>query len=382
MTTSSDHRQKISKLTTAKRRSFILIILVSLFFGQTSIAQTIKGIITGIDRKPVYSASVSIERTNTGTTTDATGSFSIKAKKGDVLTISCIGYKTKEIKLADEVFVEVFLSELLANLDEVVVTGYTSQKIKEITGSVAVVKTKDLVAVPAGQVEQMLQGRVAGLNIVSSGQPGGGSNVRLHGMGNFGDVTPLYIIDGVEGNINNLNPYDIESLQVLKDASAYSIYGVRGANGVIVVTTKRGKTAKATVNYNFYLGYQVPLRNGFQYLSPMEEADLVWLRNINSGFVPSDRLYGSGPEPVLPDYIIYDNGYMADAPEADSSLYNIDYRKAPVYQIVQANKEGTDWFHELYKPALNQNHTITVSAGNEAGHYLFSLVIQTSRERF
>ncbi len=170
--------------------------LLPLFFGQISFAQTIKGIITGINHEPLFGASVSIKRTNTGTTTDTSGYFSIKAKKGDILSISFIGYKTKEIKLADQIFVEVSLLASHANLDEIIVTGYTSQKVKEITGSVASVKPKDLVAVPAGQVEPMLQGRVAGLTVISSGEPGAPSQVYLHGMGNFGDVRPLYMIDG------------------------------------------------------------------------------------------------------------------------------------------------------------------------------------------
>jgi hypothetical protein len=123
-----------------------------------------------------------------------------------VISISFIGYASKQIEIKDSVRLNVQLDELVLNLEDVVMVGYVKQKVKEITGSVAVVKPKDLTAVPAGQVEQMLQGRVAGLTVITSGMPGGASNVRLHGIGNFGDVTPLYIIDGVQGNINNLNP--------------------------------------------------------------------------------------------------------------------------------------------------------------------------------
>ena len=161
----------------------------------------------------------------------------------------------RQVTVGNETSLKISLALSVNDLDQVVVTGYTSQKVKEITGSVAVVKPKDLIAVPAGQVEQMLQGRVAGLNVITSGVPGAASIIRIHGIGNFGNVTPLYIIDGVQGDLNSLNPYDIESLQVLKDAGAYSIYGVRGANGVIVVTTKKGKTAKATVSMIFILAY-------------------------------------------------------------------------------------------------------------------------------
>ncbi len=374
MTTLQRYWQRTSQSTAAKRIAYILITLASLFFGQISFAQTIKGIITGIDHEPLFGVSVSIERANTGTITDTGGYFSIKAKKGDFLSISYIGYKTKEIKLANETFVEVSLLASLANLDEVVVTGYTAQKIKEITGSVAVVKPKDLTAVPAGQVEQMLQGRVAGLNVITSGEPGASANIRLHGVGNFGDVAPLYIIDGVPGDINTINPYDIESLQVLKDAGAYAIYGVRGANGVIVVTTKKGQSGKTSITFNSYIGLQEPLKNGLDLLSPQENANLEWIAFKNSGQTPSDPLYGNGPAPVLPDYIFagsYTNaGLFEGDPSVDPNKYSLT---SPVYQIVQFNKTGTDWFHELFNPAFSQNHTITASGGNDNNHYLFSL---------
>jgi outer membrane cobalamin receptor len=131
--------------------------------------------------------------------TDTAGYFNVNAKYGDMLIISFVGYANKEVKVQQKTALQISLTPSLTNLDDIVVTGYTSQKIKEITGSVAVVKTKDLVAGACATGRANVTGRVAGLNIVSSGQPGGGSNVRLHGMGNFGDVTPLYIIDGVEG---------------------------------------------------------------------------------------------------------------------------------------------------------------------------------------
>jgi TonB-linked SusC/RagA family outer membrane protein len=371
-----DHTDCYADWTKTKLRlSLANILLITTLVA--SAQQKISGRVTGIGNSPLVGASVQLKSSNYGTIADEKGFFEIAAKPGDILVISNVGYLTQEIKLTGNSFLQIALRPSLVNLDEVIVTGYTAQKVREITGSVAVVKPKDLVAVPGGQVEQMLQGRVAGLNVVSSGQPGGGSNIRLHGIGNFGDVTPLYIIDGVEGNINNLNPYDIESLQVLKDASAYAIYGVRGANGVIVVTTKKGNAGKPTVTYNFYLGYQIPLSEGFQYLSPIEEADLVWLRDINSNNLangyPFDPLYGNGPLPRLPDYLIPDSGYMANDPQVNPDLYNVDYTKGPIHQISKANKEGTDWFHELFKPAFNQNHTITVSGGNEGGRYLFSL---------
>src|SRR6266542_1739159 len=250
------HMKKLCNYFTKGAITFIctLFLLCTTLFAQ----QIIKGVITGTDHTPLFSATVTVKNTARATTTEANGHFRIAAKTGDILIVSYVGYRTKEIKLDNETSLKISLYESIANLDEIIVTGYTSQKIKEITGSVSVVKPKELVAVPAGQVEQMLQGRVAGLTVITSGEPGAQSQVYLHGAGNFGNVTPLYIIDGVGGNINSLN------------------------------------------------------------------------------------------------------------------LYDIDSTAGPIYVIVPFNKTGTDWFHELFKPATSQNHTITVSGGGDKGHYLLS----------
>ncbi len=216
--------------------TFFLFLSSTVVFSQ----QKITGTVLNDINLPLSGATVSLKGSTIATATHNDGSFSINAKAGDILEISYTGFQTQQIKIGAENNLRITLLETVFTLDEIVLTGYTSQRLKEITGSVAVVRPKDLTAVPAGQVEQMLQGRVAGLNVITSGMPGGPSNIRLHGIGNFGDVTPLYIIDGVQGNINNLNPNDIESIQVLKDAGAYSIYGVRGANGVLVITTRNG----------------------------------------------------------------------------------------------------------------------------------------------
>ena len=354
-----------------------------LFFTFGSIAfaqQKITGIVLSEDNLPLSEATVSVISSGIATTTLSDGSFAINAKTGDVLEISFIGFKTQQIKIGNETGLKIILQATVLSLDDVVVTGYTAQKVKEITGSVAVVKQKELTSVPAGQVEQMLQGRVAGLNVITSGQPGAASNVYIHGIGNFGDVTPLYIIDGIQGNINNLNPNDIESLQVLKDAGAYAIYGVRGANGVIVITTKGGRQGKTKISYDFYAGTTRPLKNGPDLLTPKEIANVKWLALKNSGQVgangnPSDPFYGNGASPVLPDYFIAgDNqGLFANDPGVNPDLYNIDFTSNPIYQIVKTNKEGTDWFHELFHPAFSQNHTLAISGAHEKNKYLFSL---------
>jgi TonB-linked SusC/RagA family outer membrane protein len=349
------------------------------FFGSYGQLK-ITGIITGTGGLPLPGATIEDKTNHAAALSDSTGVFTIDANTGHVLFISYIGYKTSEIKIINREILRISLSESLTVLEKVLVVGYTSQKAKAITGSVAVVSPDDLTAMPAGQAEQMLQGRVAGLNIITSGMPGGSSNVRLHGIGNFGDVTPLYIIDGIQGNINNLNPNDIESLQVLKDAGAYAIFGVRGANGVIIITTRNGKNGKTKIDYDFYIGTTRPLHKGPDLLNPQEMADLTWLALKNSGQVaangnPIDRYYGNGLTAVLPDYLIAGpyHGLFEGDPRVNPDLYNIDFTAGDLYQIIPSNKTGTDWFHEAFKPAISQNHSITVSGANDKNKYLFSL---------
>ena len=355
-------------------------ICLLLLFNYSLAQQKISGTVVSEENLPLGGATVKLKNSAVSTITGSEGSFTLVAKKGDVLEISFMGHKTREIKVENETTLKVALPLAMTSLDEVVVTGYTSQKIKEITGSVTVVKPKDLVAVPAGTAEQMLQGRVAGLSVVTTGEPGAAVDVRLHGVGNFGDVRPLYIIDGIEGNINALNPYDIESLQVLKDAGAYSIYGVRGANGVIVITTKKGKPGKTKLNYDAYVGVTQPVYRDFKLLSPQENADLLWMAFKNSGYVDGNGnsyhpLYGYGPTPRLPDYIFAGNniGLFNGDTLADEARYNIDPSAGDIYQIVPFNKQGTDWFHELYNPAWSQSHTLTISGANEKNSYLASI---------
>ena len=358
-----------------KRKVCLLIFCILTSIIVNAQAQVSGSVTASDDRQPVIGASVLIKGTNTGTVSDASGRFSINAKQGDVLVISFLGYLPREIAIGTQTNYAITLQPSSSNLNEVVVTGYSSQRKKDITGSVSVVSVKDLKDVPAGSPEQMLQGRAAGLNIITSGQPGSGSNIRIRGITSFGNTDPLVIVDGVQASLTNINANDIESIQVLKDAGAASIYGVRGANGVIVVTTKKG-SGKTKITYDSYFGTQRPLKNGFPLLNPQEMADLTWLAYRNSGQVneitknPEHPQYGNGAKPVLPDYILPTGAKEGD-PTVNLSLYNIDFTK-PSYQIVKANKQGTDWFHEIFKPAAIQSHTLTASGGTDNSSYLFS----------
>ena len=272
---------------------------------------------------------------------------------------------------------EITLALSISNLNDVVVTGYTAQKKKDIIGAIAIVDVKNMKAVPLGNPDAMLQGQAAGVTVVTTGSPGGQSDILIRGVTSFGDNTPLVMIDGVQASLHDINPNDIESIQVLKDAGASSIYGVRAANGVIIVTTKRGKSGKMQLSYDGFYGTQKPLSgNVWHSLGSQELANALWIADRNSGNLtngnPFSQQYGNGANPILPDYIS-----PAGAKEGDSStnpaLYNIDYTKGPIYFIEKANKSGTDWFHTVFRPAPIQSHTVSASGGTDKSSYLFSV---------
>ena len=340
--------------------------------------QKLTGIITDEAGKPLEGVTVINKATNKGTQTDSAGFYSIMASAGNTLQFSFVGHDPREIKISSDFHINLTLPKQSNDLNEVVVTGYVSEKIKNITGAVVVVKPNELTSVPAGQTEPMLQGRAAGLNVITQATPGSATLISIHGFGNFGLVTPLYIIDGTPGNINDLNPDDIESLQVLKDAGSAAIYGVRGANGAIVITTRKGKPGKATISFDNYLGYQVPLSHGYPLLNSQETANATLAAYTNSGIPFMHPQYQSVPvndQAILPYYVLAGTkGGLAEGdPLADQSKYNYDPSQGDIYQIVKANPKGTDWLHEVYHPAFSQNYTLTASGGSNKSKYLFSL---------
>ena len=227
----------------------------------------------------------------------------------------------------------------------------------------AVVNVNNLKSVPSGTTESLLQGQASGVTVINSGVPGGGSTVRIRGITSVGGNDPLVIIDGTPGSMHDLNVNDIESIQVLKDAGAAAIYGVRGSNGVVVITTKRGRSGKAKINYDGYIGTQRPNKNGFRMANTMETALAVQQSFINSGVTPANKQYGSGTAPVIPKYITPTASNTADP--ATYALYT--------NQITLANQQGTDWFHEIFKPATMQSHSLSVSTGSDRSTFYMSL---------
>ncbi len=335
--------------------------------------RTITGSVTDNNNQPVVGASVIVRGTNFGTITDEQGRYTITIPNDQsTLIVSYVGYETRELNVRGQSTVDISLGSTGSTLNEVVITGYTSQARKDISGSVAVVNAADLKSVPSANAEQQLQGRASGVTVVSSGVPGAGASVRIRGFASFGGNEPLYIVDGVPvGGIGGINPNDIESMQVLKDAASASIYGARASNGVIIVTTKKGKQGGAKVSYNAYYGRQDPGKGFTNLLNPQEMADLTWMAYKNAGQTPP-TIYGTGNKPRLPDYTL-PTGAMEGDSSVNPALYNLDLTNIPgSYLITKANKQGTDWYDVLTDNAPIMNHNIALSGGADRSRYLFS----------
>lgn len=326
-------------------RIFLTGLILLFFCGLDAIAQQIhvKGVVVSKgDNEPVIGASVLEAGTTNGTITDFDGNFELDAKKGADLVISYIGYKNATVKAAASV--SVVLEEDAAMLDEVVVTGYMAEKKADLTGSVAVVKMKDVADVPTGNVLSSLQGRVAGMNITTDGTPGGGGTSTLvRGTTTFNNASPLYVIDGMmtRDNVGTiLSSGDVESIQVLKDAASAAIYGAQAANGVIIITTKRAKQGQIKVDFDMSLTAQT-FSTGFDLLNTQQWGDVYWQAyKYSFGATPNSVVYGSGPTAVPQQYYYDQDG-------------------------IKIRVADTDWQKEMYNTALMQTYNLTLSKGTE-----------------
>lgn len=363
------------------REHFYLITAKEVAQSTTAEARPVQGKVTDAKGAALPGVTVRVKGTGIGAVTapDGTYTLNIPGTGKEVLEISFVGYETKEVPVGIQSEINIILTENTSTLNEVIVTGYTTQRKKDLTGAVTVIDIGEMVKQPSGQVTSQLQGQASGVTVIGSGQPGEEPVVRIRGVNTFDNNTPLYVVDGVPTqSINDLNPNDVASMQVLKDAGAASIYGSRASNGVIIITTKKG-TGKVKVKYDAYYGRQYPKGgNAFHTLNSQEMANLRWLSYKNTGTPLGDTLYGNGATPRLPDYL-QPVGLMEGDPRVNPDLYYVnpnytdqdDYNS--FYYITKANKKGTDWFHEIFKPAAMTSHNLSVSGGTDRGNYLFSL---------
>lgn len=343
----------------------------------------VTGKVIGADG-PVPGANVQVKGSSTGVTANANGEYAIAVKSGnDVLVISSVGYKTREVKVGSQSNINVTMEEDAAVLSEVVVTGYASQQKKDITGSVVIVDTKELQKVASATFGDQLQGKVAGVTIGSSGDPGAATYIRIRGIGTIGNNDPLFIIDGLplkDANLSFLNPSDIESMQVLKDASAASIYGSRAANGVIIITTKRGKAGVSKINVDMYTGIQqvgkYPTLTNPTELLEIEKG--LWTGSGKALKDFNNKLYINNNGNIsLPDFITKNGGFVTGDPAVNPAKYYLTpdptANADDNYLIKQANKAGTDWYREVFNDAPITNLNVSANGGSEKGNYSLSL---------
>lgn len=304
---------------------------------------TVTGTVTSAaDGEPLIGASVTVKGATNGVTTDIDGNYTIKVDQGATLTFSYIGFTSRDIKVTGSK-IDVALTENSESLNELVVVGYGVMKKKLVTGATAQIKGDDIAKMNTTSPLQAMQGQLPGVNITSnSGQPGTSMKVQIRGLGTIGNASPLYLIDGVGGDISTLNPADIESIDVLKDAASAAIYGAQAANGVVLITTKQGREGKATVTFDGYFGWQsvgkkIDMLNADQYMEIMNE------QQIADGSAPYDW-----------------NGM--------NSIWRTD---------AEGNRLGTydtDWVDSMFKDnAITQSYTIGITGGSKNSTYAMSL---------
>ena len=318
--------------------------LVTLFllclFSVGALAQTVSGVVKDQNGEAIIGATVRVLGTKTATVTDFDGNFMVNAEQGQTLAISYVGYLTKNVKITGS-RLDIELQEDRQSLDEVVVIGYGVQKKKLVTGATVQVKGDEIAKLNTTNALEAMQSSTPGVQITSSStQPGKGYKVYIRGMGTIGDAQPLYVIDGVAGgNLDGINPNDIESIDILKDAASAAIYGSRAANGVILVTTKQGKTGKVEITYNGSFGwsnaYKRPqMLNAQQFMTIMDE-------------------YSFNTSGQKVDFTAY-------VPES-------------IVEKVKKGWEGTDWWKAFEnKNALQQNHSVTLTGGSDLSKFAMS----------
>jgi TonB-linked SusC/RagA family outer membrane protein len=314
-----------------------------------------------------------------GAISDANGNYTISvASANPVLSFSFIGFTTQEITVGTQTSINISLVESMSTLDEIVVVGYSTQTRKSLTGAVSTVSSAALSKETTANAITRLQGKAAGVNILNAKAPGGGATISIRGLGTINNNTPLFVIDGVptKSSMSEINPDEIETLTVLKDASSAAIYGARGANGVILITTKRGSAGKPKVSFSARYGTS-SFSNYYDLLNTKEYGEMLWLEAKNRGVAPSNILYGSGTTPTIPDYIV-PAGKMEGDPLVNPALYN-HTPGAGFNNITKANKTGTDWYAEILQPGVMNEYNLSLTGGSEKGTYAFTVGYYTEK---
>lgn len=333
--------------------------LLALVASTIAYAQTeIHGTVVDQTGETIIGATVMEKGTSNGTVTDLDGNFTVKVDAGKTLVVTYIGYLTQEVTAQDGM--KITLQDDVLSIEEVVVTGYTTQRKADLTGAVSVVSPSDLAKQNENNPIKAMQGRVPGMNISADGSPSGSATVRIRGIGTLNNNDPLYIIDGVptKSGMHELNGNDIESIQVLKDAASASIYGSRAANGVIIITTKRGKEGKVKIDFDASVALQT-YTNKMKVLNAKEFGEVMWQGYVNDGLDPNANGLGYR----------YDWSYDA---QGNPVLNNVTMDKY-LDAAGTTPASDTDWFDKTTRQGLIQQYNVSLSNGGERGNSFFSL---------
>lgn len=356
--------------------AFVWIISPEMF------AQTrVQGTVADEGGTPMIGVNVIERETSNGTITDLNGHFILNvASPSSVLVFSYVGFITQEVIVGNDRNITIVMTEERESLQEVVVVGYGTQAKKDITGSVAIVDAEDLLITSGSSATQQLQGKTPGVYIGQTGSPGSATMVRIRGVNTVNDNGPLYVIDGVatrNQNLSSLNPNDIASMQVLKDASSAAIYGAQAANGVILITTKTGtRSGQPQLTYDAYYGVQ-KTTSRYDLVNSMDRLNMEWESQNNSFLIrdtkfdeegnerfPTHPQFGTGPTPKIPNY-------MTTTGANGRTDLNINDYSFPGNQMVKFS--DTDWWDEIDRTASIQNHQLSLVGGNNKGRYLLGL---------
>ncbi len=335
--------------------SFLSLLSVTLMHAQSG---EISGTVVDATGESVIGATVMEKGTSNGTVTDFDGNFKIKVEAGKTLVFTYIGFQTQELPAQDGMKV-VMQDDALA-LNEVVVTGYTTQRKADLTGAISTVSVDEMAKQNENNPMKALQGRVPGMNITADGNPSGAATVRIRGIGTLNDNDPLYIIDGVptKAGMHELNGNDIESIQVLKDAASASIYGSRAANGVIIITTKKGKDGKIKVNFDGSVATSF-YTNKIETMNASEWGRAFWQASVNDGLDPNNNNLGYN----------YDWSYDALGRPVLSGMTMDMF----LDENATVRTGDTDWFKEITRTGVVQQYNLSVSNGGEKGNAFFSM---------
>jgi len=374
---------KLNWLSSFKKAGIVSLML-SLCFSVMAQQATVSGTINDENGAPLPGVTVVVKGTTIGAATDINGRYTVQGvSPQSVLVFSFVGFVTQEVIVGDMRNIDITLLEDSQQIEEVVVVGYGTRRAGEVTGAVSVVRSEEIQRIPAVTAAEVLR-NVPGVTIFQANTPGAEPEVRVRGIGTINNASPLWVVDGIP--CARVNPEDIETITVLKDAAAQAIYGTRAANGVILVTTKQGKrNERVRVNINARFGVQNNV-NYYDMLNTKEYAEMLWLEQENDwrflnkagSVVYKDHpLYGNGPKPDIP-YYIYPNGAKKDDPRANPSLYSHIGKDGAMYQITEANQKGTDWLREISRPAKYQDINMNVTGGGATTTYAFTLGYQNN----